>query len=96
MLNRKNIWAKHQCKKLEDKMYWPFKLIATGRNARYCTAKFPKSEKIHPTFIISLLEKYLGTNPKKQVVQVEADTAEWKMESIIASGPSDDDQRNHV
>jgi hypothetical protein len=31
-----------------------------------------------------------------QVVKVEADNAGWKMESIIASGPSDGDLRNHV
>jgi len=32
MLNGKNIWAKHCCKKLEDKMYGPFEVIATARN----------------------------------------------------------------
>jgi len=29
----------------------------------------------------------------KQVVEIEADDAEWKLDSIITSGPSDDDQR---
>jgi hypothetical protein len=42
------------------------------------------------------LERYRGTDPKKQVVEIEDDNAGWKMESIIASGPSDDDPRKHV
>jgi len=58
--------------------------------------KLPESWKIHPTFNISLLERYRGEDPKKQVIEIEADDAGWKMESIIASGPSDDDARKHV
>jgi hypothetical protein len=42
------------------------------------------------------MERYRGTDPKKQVIEIEADSAGWKMESIIASGPSDDDSRKHV
>jgi len=41
MLNRKNIRDKHCCKKLEDEMYGPFKVIATGKNGTYCTIKLP-------------------------------------------------------
>jgi hypothetical protein len=45
---------------------------------------------------VSLLEKYRGTNPEKEVVEIEADDSGWKMESIIASGPSDYDASKHV
>jgi len=96
MLNGKNIPAKHRCKKLEHKMYGPFEGLATGKNGRYCSLKLPDSWKIHPTFNISLLERYRGTDAKKQVIEIEADDAGWKMESIIASGPSDDDTKKHV
>jgi hypothetical protein len=33
---------------------------------------------------------------KKQLVEIEVDDAGWKMKSIIASGPSDNDPRKHV
>jgi hypothetical protein len=42
------------------------------------------------------LEPYRGDDPKKQVIEIEADDAGWKMESIIASGPSDDNLKKHV
>jgi len=58
MLNRRSIRAKHQCKKLEDKIHGPFKVIATGKNRRYCTIKLPESWQIDLTFNISLLEQY--------------------------------------
>lgn len=96
MLNGKNIRAKHRCKKLEDKMYGPFEVINTGKNGRYCKLKLPDAWKIHPTFNLALLEQYPGTDPKKQVIEIEADDAGWKMELIIASGPSDDDPRRYV
>jgi hypothetical protein len=96
MLNGKHIRAKHRCKKLEDKMYGPFKVINTGSNGRYCKLELPSTWKIHPTFNISLLERYRGTDPKKQVLEIEDDNAGWKMESIIASGPSDNDRNKHV
>jgi hypothetical protein len=96
MLNGKNIRAKHRCKKLEDMMYGPFEVIETEKNGRYCKLKLSDSLKIQPTFNITLLERCRGTNPKKQVVERVADDAGWKMESIIASGPSDNDIRKHV
>jgi len=96
MLNRKNIRAKQQCIKLVDKMYGPFEVINTGRNGRYCKLKLPDSWKIHPTSNIALLENYQGTNPKKQVVKIEADNTGCKMEAIIPSGSSDDNPRKYV
>jgi hypothetical protein len=56
MLNAKIIRAKHRCKKLEDKMYGRFEVLATGNNGRYSTLKLPETWKIHLTFNIALLE----------------------------------------
>jgi len=77
-------------------MYGPFKVISTGKNGRYCKLKLSDSWKIHPTFNIALLEQYRGTDPKKQVVEIGASDAGGNMESIIASGPSDDDPKKQV
>jgi len=96
MLNGRNIRAKHRCKKLEDKMFGLFKILSVGKNLRYCKLGLPDSWKIHLVFIIDLLERYKGTDPKKQVVEIEADREDWVMESIIASGPSDGDSKQHV
>jgi len=96
MLNGRNIRAKHRCKKLEDKMFGPFEILSVGKNLRYCKLSLPDSWKIHPVFNIDLLERYRGTDPKKQVVEIEADGEDWVMESIIASGPSDGDCKQHV
>jgi len=96
MLNGRNIRAKHRCKKLEDKMFGPFEILSVGSNQRYCKLKLPDSWKIHPVFNIELLERYKGTDPKKQVIEVEADGEEWVMESIVASGPSDGNPKHHV
>jgi hypothetical protein len=96
MLNGKNIHAKHRCRKLEDKIYGPFEISNVGKNERYYKLKLPESWRIHPTFTIALLERYRGDNPKKQVVEIEADDTGWKMESVIASGPSNDDPKKHV
>jgi hypothetical protein len=95
MLNGKNIRAKHRCNKLEDKMYGPFEVIDVGKNGRYCRLKLADSWMIHQTFNIALLDRYRGENLKKRVIEVKADDACWKMESIIASGPSDDNPKKH-
>jgi len=96
MLNGRNIRAKHRCKKLDDMMYGPFDVIAAGKHGKYCTLKLLESWKIHLTLNIALLERYRGSDPKKQIVEIEADDAGWIMEEIIASRPSDDDPWKHV
>jgi len=96
MLNGQNIRAKHRCKKLEDKMFGPFEILSVGNNQRYCKLSLRDSWKIHPVFNIDLLERYKGIDPKKQVVEVEADGEDWVMEAIIASGPSDGNSKQHV
>jgi hypothetical protein len=96
MLNGENILSKGTCKKLDDKMYGPFKILSTGHNNRYYKLELPPSWKIHPAFNISLLERYRGKNPEREVIEVEADDAGWTMEKIITSGPSNDDVSKHV
>jgi hypothetical protein len=96
VLNGKNIRSKGPCRKLEDKIYGPFEVEAAAHNGRYYKLKLPTSWKIHPTFNVSVLEKYRGKNPEREVVEIESDDAGWKMESIIASGPSNDDASKHV
>jgi hypothetical protein len=58
--------------------------------------KLPELWNIHPTFNISLLERYRGTDPKRQEVEITADNARWKMESISNSGQSEDDPSKHA
>jgi hypothetical protein len=77
-------------------MYGPLKGISTGKNGRYWTVELQESWKIHPTFNISLYKQYRGSDPKKQVVEIESGGAGCKMESIIPSGPSEDHPRQHV
>jgi hypothetical protein len=96
MLNGKNIRCKGRCRKLEDKMYGPFEVISEGHNGRYCTLRLPDSWKIHPVFNIALLERYRGKDPGKQMAEIEEDDSGWKMEKIIASGPSNDNAKKHV
>jgi len=95
MLTGWNIRAKHRCRKLEDKMFGPFEIQSTGKNQRYCKLSLPDSWKIHPVFNIDLLERYKGTDPKKPIIEVEADGEVWVMESIIAWGPSDENSKEH-
>jgi len=96
MLNGRNIRANHRCRKLEDMMFGPFKILSVGGNQRYCKLRLPDSWKIHPVFNIDLLERYEGTDPKKQVIEVEAEGEDWVMEAIIASGPSDSNPKQHL
>ena len=96
MLNSKNIRSKGRCKKLDDKMYGTFKILSVGHNNLYCKIELPLTWKIHPTFNISLLERYRGKNPEREVIEIEADDAGWTMENVIASGPSNDDASKHV
>jgi len=87
MLNGKNMRSKGRCMKLDDKMYGPLKIVSVGHNNRYCKLELPTSWKIHPTFNISLLERYRGKNPEREVFEIETDDAGWTMEKVIASGP---------
>ena len=95
-MNGRNIRTKHRCKKLEDKMLGPFEVLSVGSNQRYFKLQLPDSWNIHWVFNIDSLERYKGTDPKKQIIEIEADGDDWVMKSIIASGPSDDNTKQHV
>jgi len=95
LLNGRNIRAKHRCMKLEDKMLGPFEIISVGSNNRYCKLKLPDHWKLQPVFNIDLLQRYKGTDHKKQVIEIEADGEDWEMETIVASGPTDDNPKRH-
>jgi hypothetical protein len=47
-------------------------------------------------FVIDLLERSWGTDAKKQAVEIEGNCKDWVMESIIASGASDNNPKRHV
>jgi len=96
MLNGKNIRWKERWMTLDDKMYGPFKILSTGHNDQYCKLKLPPSWKIPPTFNIALLERYRGKNPEREVIEMETDGAGWEMETVIGSGPSNEDATKHV
>jgi len=77
-------------------MNGPFKILSTGRNDRYCKLESPTTWKIHLTFNIALLQRYRGKSPERELIEIEADDTGWKMEKIIASGPSHNDASEHV
>jgi hypothetical protein len=96
ILNSQNIRAKYRWQKLEDKMLGPFEVLSVRSNLRYCRLTLPESWKFHPVCNIKLLEWNKGTQPKKQVVEIEADDEDWVMESITVSGPSEDNPKQHA
>jgi len=75
MLNGQNIRSKGRCRKLDDKMYGPFKILSTGHNDCYCKLELPSWWKINPTFNIAVLERYRGKNPEGEIIEIEADNA---------------------
>jgi len=79
-----------------DKMLKPVQVLSVSSNLRYCKLKQPDFWKIHPVFNINLLQWYKATNPKKQIIQIEADGEDCVMESITATRPSDDKPKCHV
>jgi len=96
MLNGRNIWAKHWCKKLEDKMLWQFQILSIGSNVGYCKLKLPELWKNRPVSNLDLLEHDQGTYQEEHVIDIEANRVEWAMESIVASGSSDENAKQHV
>jgi hypothetical protein len=77
-------------------MLGPFEILSIGSNNRYCKLKLPDHWKLHPVFNIDLLERYKETDPKKQIIEIEADTEDCEMETIVASRPSDHNPKQHV
>jgi len=96
MLNGCNIRVKHRCKKLDNIMLGPLKVLSIASNLRYCNLMLPESWKIHPVCNLDLLERYKGTGPKSQVITNEAFSEDWVVDLISASGPSDDNPKQHM
>lgn len=96
MLNGWNIWAKHACQTLEDKMLGPFKVLSVGSNSQYCKLRLPDMLNIHPVINIELLDRSWGKDPKKQVIENEAGGNDWVMESIIASVSLDNNPKRLI
>jgi hypothetical protein len=96
MIDGRNICTKRQCRKLEDKLYGPFQISKVGSNKRWCRLKLPETWKIHPAFHVSLLEPYRANLKEREIPPVEADNEEWIPETIITSGPADNEHRKHV
>jgi hypothetical protein len=85
MLNGQKLRAKHRGNKLQDTMLGPFEGLSVGSNFRYCKLKLLDPWEILLVFNIDLLERYNGTDSKKQIIDIEVDSDAWVMESIIAT-----------
>jgi hypothetical protein len=96
MLNGRSSRAKHRCKKLEDKMLGPFEVLSVRSNLRYCKLKPPNSWTMHLVFNLELRKRYKGTDLKKQIIEIKSDGEDWVMEWILATGPSNDNPKQHV
>src|SRR5258705_655509 len=57
MLDGRHIKTKRTCRKLDAKMYGPFKILKVGSNKRHCKLELPERWKVHLTFNVSLLER---------------------------------------
>jgi hypothetical protein len=64
--------------------------LSVESNLRYSKLILPEWWTIHPVFNIEWLEPYKGTDPKDQLLDIEAEGDKLVMQSIIASGSSDD------
>jgi hypothetical protein len=96
MHNGQNIRVKQSFKQLQDDLLGQFKVLSIGSNLQYCKVKLPESWKIHPVFNIDLLEHYKCTDRKNQVIKIDAEGNNWVMDSITASGPSNNNAERHV
>jgi hypothetical protein len=97
MLDGRHIKTKRACRKLDAKLYGPFRILSVGK--QLVKLELPPRWRIHPTFHISLIEPYRGdphrptVNP--QTIDIEADDEGWTPEAIVAAGPEDDHAARH-
>ena len=98
MLDGRYIKTKRACRKLDAKLYGPFKVLRISSNRRSAKLELPNSWKIHPTFHVSLLEPYRGDPNRRSLpeVELEEDAEGWTPESIVAAGPDDDNPAHHL
>jgi hypothetical protein len=96
MLDGRYIKTKWASKKLDAKLYGPFRIQRIGGNGQSATLELLPRWRIHPTFHISLLELYRGdTNRAPPPFDIDADGEGWTPEAIVAAGPDDDNPRHH-
>jgi len=89
MLNAKNIRTKRPSKKLSSRLYGPFKVLEKKGSQSY-NLEIARRWKIHPVFLVSLLEPYRASNrpnreqPPRDHEEIEGDL-EWEAEWIVKS-----------
>ena len=71
MVDGRYIKTKRACRKLDAKLYGPFKVLRVSLNQRSTKLKLPTTWKIHPTFHVSLLEPYRGDPNRRNLPEVE-------------------------
>ena len=98
MLDGRHIKTKRACRKLDAKLYGPFKILRMAPNHRSAKLELPATWKIHPTFHVSLLEPYRGNPDQRNIpeVELEEDAEGWTPESIVAAGPDDNNSAHHL
>jgi hypothetical protein len=97
MLDGRHINTRRACKKLDAKLYGPFRILSVGK--RTVKPELPPRWRIHPTFHISLIEPYRGDPHRAttdlQTIDIEADDEGWTPKAIVAAGPKDDNPAHH-
>ena len=86
MLSGKNIRTNRPSKKLDNKFYGPFKVLAVVGTQAYLL-NLPDSMQLHPIFHVSLLEPYGGSNhPDERPEPILVDGEEqYVVEAILDS-----------
>ena len=80
MLNAKNLRTRRPTKKLTPRLYGPFKILEKRGNRAY-KLDIPPRWKIHPLFIVSLLEPYkVSDRPNREQLRREPEDVEGDME----------------
>jgi hypothetical protein len=84
LLSAKNIQMKHRHKKLDSKFLRPFKVLKRIGKQAYKLDLPDSMSCLHPTFHVSLLERYHG-RPDVQPPPVELmdDGEHWEVEKIV-------------
>jgi len=89
MLNTKNLKSKRPTRNFPPRLYGPFKVLEKKGN-RALKLDIPARWKIHPVFLVLLLERYKVSDrpnrepPRWEPEDVEGDL-EWEVERIIKS-----------
>ncbi len=88
-LSAKHIKQQRPSSKLADKFLGPFQVEkSVGTNDMAYRLKLPSRYKLHPTFPISLLEPYQGSEEEarkhQERIDIESEAQEYEVEAILA------------